>query len=112
MINETHKRILKMMGVNLSEQVKPINTDNTESTITSDIENYLDQDDNFDLKSNVMSIFGVDSTEELGRRLRGEDELPNMTLVLKSQAYAKKLNKKEFIKLVDELKNNLKERLK
>jgi hypothetical protein len=112
MINETHKRILKMMGVNLSEQVKPINTDNTESTITSDIENYLDQDDNFDLKSNVMSIFGVDSTEELGKRLRGEDELPNMTLVLKSQAYAKKLNKKEFIKLVDELKNNLKERLK
>jgi hypothetical protein len=65
MINETHKRILKMMGVNLSEQVKPINTDNTESTITSDIENYLDQDDNFDLKSNVMSIFGVDSTLEL-----------------------------------------------
>ena len=112
MINETHKRILKMMGVNLTEQVKPIDTSENKETASSAVEEYLNQDENADLRSNVMSIFGVDSVEELGKRMRGEDQLPNMTLVLKSQAYSKKLNKKEFIKLVDELKNNLKDRLK
>lgn len=77
MINETHKRILKMMGVNLTEQV---NQENQPLTPLQKIGSLLDDEGLTEKLSYLLESFNVETKEEF---LESLSKNVNKTLIMR-----------------------------
>lgn len=104
MINETHKRILKMMGITLTEQV---NQENQPLTPLQKVESLLNDEILREKLSYMLDTFNVETNEELLDSLSNN---VNKTLIMRLMNTSRQkydTDKDDFYKQIIELLSDL-----